>query len=272
MHIGRNRETVTGRLEGKSIIVTGAANGIGKATAGILAREGARLVLVDRDERALQSSTAELTKVVGDVLHVVADITDESAVAGFVAATLDHHGAIDGVFANAGIGGAVIPFTEQTEKEFRSVLDVNLIGMFLTLNHVIPVMYEAGRGSIVCTGSIASARGLPMTSAYNASKHAVLGLVRSLAAEAGPHGVRINAVLPGMVDTQMLRTTSSILAPGVDPAIGVQEAGKSVSPIGRAARPEEIGEVAAFLLSDAASYVHGAGIPVDGGALATMGN
>ena len=205
------------------------------------------------------------------MLHVVADITDESAVAGFVAATLDHHGAIDGVFANAGIGGAVIPFTEQTEKEFRSVLDVNLIGMFLTLNHVIPVMYETGRGSIVCTGSIASARGLPMTSAYNASKHAVLGLVRSLAAEAGPRGVRINAVLPGMVDTQMLRTTSTLLAP-VWSAIGVQEAGKSVSPIGRAARPEEIGEVAAFLLSDAASYVHGAGIPVDGGALATMGN
>lgn len=252
--------------------MTGAGNGIGQATARILAREGARLLLVDRDEQAVAGTAESLRRSGADAQAFAADVTVEAAVVAFVDAALERFGSIDGLFANAGIGGAIQPFAENTEGDFRSVMDVNLIGVFLCLRRVLPVMYGAGKGAIVCTGSIASERGLPMTAAYNASKHAVLGLVRTVASEAGPHGVRINAVLPGMVDTQMLRTTSTVLSPGVDPAVGVQQAGKSVSPIGRAARPEEIGEVAAFLLSDAASYVHGAGVPVDGGALATMGN
>jgi NAD(P)-dependent dehydrogenase (short-subunit alcohol dehydrogenase family) len=263
---------VDGRLRNKSIIVTGAGNGIGREAARIFAREGGRLLLVDRDEAAVERLAGELVASGSDARGFAADVADEAAVAGFAAAAVEAFGTIDGLFANAGIGGSVEPFADRTEAEFRAVVDVNLIGVFLSLRHVLPVMVEAGNGSIVCTGSIASARGLPLTAAYNASKHAVLGLVRSVASEAGPHGVRINAVLPGMVDTQMLRATSEVLAPGVDPAVGVQRAGASVSPLGRAARPEEIGEVAAFLLSDAASYVHGAAVPVDGGALATMGN
>ena len=263
---------MTGRLENTRIIVTGAGNGIGRATAEILAREGARLVLVDRDEAAVTAFAGELAAAGTEAFAVAADVSDEASVAGFVCAAVDTYGGIDGLFANAGIGGAIAPLVDQSEEQFRSVIDVNLIGVYLSLKHVLPVMIKAGGGSIVCTGSIASARGLPATPAYNAAKHAVLGLVRTVAAEAGPQGVRINAVLPGMVDTQMLRTTASLLSPGVDPAVGVQEAGKLVAPLGRAARPEEIGEVVAFLLSDAASYVHGAGLPVDGGALATMGN
>lgn len=263
---------MTQRLQGKAIIVTGAGSGIGRATADILARNGTRLLLTDLQADAVEASARDIRAGGGEAIAVRGDVGDEESVATFVHAAHEAYGAIDGLFANAGIGGAIGPFADMSQEQFRAVLDVNLVGVFLCVRHVLPLMYAQGHGSIVCTGSIASERGLPGTSGYNVSKHGVLGLVRSVAAESAQRGVRINAVLPGMVDTRMLRTTAGTMIPGTEPSVGVQTMGKAVSPLARAAQPEEIGEAVAFLLSDAASYVHGVGLPVDGGALATMGN
>lgn len=263
---------MTRRLQDRAVIVTGAGSGIGRAAAGILAREGARLLLVDLDAEAVEATARDIRDGGGEALGVAGNVADEASVQEFTDAATAAYGTVDGLFANAGIGGSIGPVVGTSQEQFRAVLDVNLVGVFLCVRHVLPLMYEQGRGAIVCTGSISSERGLPGTSAYNVTKHGVLGLVRSVAAESGRHGVRINAVLPGMVDTRMLRTTAGIMIPDTDAATGVQAMGKAVSPLRRAARPEEIGEAVAFLLSDAASYVHGAGLPVDGGALATMGN
>lgn len=256
----------------KIMIVTGAASGIGAATARILAERGAKLVLVDRSADALEAMRAELEAAGCDCRAVTADVTDEQAVAGYVAQALEAYGRIDGFFNNAGIEGAITPATQLEKTDWDRVLAVNLSGAFLGLKHVVPVMEQQGSGSIVCTASIAAARGLPNTIAYNAAKHGVMGMVKTVAAESGPKGVRINGVMPGMIDTPMLHTITSKLSPDVDPAEGVKRIGAAVAPLGRTGRPEEIGLVVAFLLSDDARYVHGIGMPVDGGTLAVLSN
>jgi len=262
---------VSDRLMGKNIVVTGAGSGIGLATAHILASEGASLFLVDLKADAVRAAANSVVAAGGRALAWAADVSREEEVVGFTECALREWGRIDGYFANAGIGGRIGALTDLSLEQFRSVIDVNLIGAFLALRHVLPVMVAQGQGAVVLTGSVASERGLPFTVAYNASKHAVLGLVRSAAAEVGHQGVRVNAVLPGMVDTPMLRTTAATIAADRDSSEVVRDMSR-VSPIGRPARPSEIGEVVAFLLSDAASYIHGVGLPVDGGALGTMNN
>lgn len=262
---------MSGRLAGKNIIVTGAGSGIGLATAHILAREGANLLLVDLHEDAANAVARDLADNGSRAIAMAADVSREDDVIRFVEHAQWELGSIDGCFANAGIGGRIGPMVDLSLDAFRAVIDVNLVGAFLTLRHVVPVMVEQGQGAVVVTGSVASERGLPFTAAYNAAKHAVLGLVRSAAVEVGAAGVRVNAVLPGMVDTPMLRTTAKTVASDADVTSTVKAMAR-VSPIGRPAQPGEIGEVVAFLLSDAASYVHGVGLPVDGGALGTMSN
>lgn len=262
---------MTPTLKDKSIIVTGAGSGIGLATAQILAREGAALLLVDLKAESAEAAAQAITAAGGRARAFVADVGKEADVIAYVEAARTHFGRIDGFFANAGIGGKIGPLVDLTAEQFRAVIEVNLTGAFLGLRHVLPVMIARGSGSIVVTGSVASARGLPFTAAYNASKHGVLGLVRSAAVEVGGQGVRVNAVLPGMVDTPMLHTTARTVAADRDSAEVVKAMAK-VSPIGRPAQPAEIGEAVAFLLSDRASYIHGVGLPVDGGALGTMNN
>lgn len=262
---------MTDRLKDKNIIVTGAGSGIGLATAHVLAREGANLLLVDLKPEAAEAAASALAATGVKALALGADVSKEADVLAYVEAAQRGLGSIDGFFANAGIGGKIGPFVDLSLEQFRTVIDVNLTGAFLGLRHVMPVMIAQGKGAIVVTGSVASARGLPFTAAYNASKHAVLGLVRSAAVEVGAQGVRVNAVLPGMVDTPMLRTTAKTVAADRDSGEVVKAMAK-VSPIGRPAQPSEIGEAVAFLLSDAASYIHGVGLPVDGGALGTMTN
>lgn len=250
---------------GMIALVTGAAGGIGRATALRFAQDGAAVHLVDRDADALARVAAEID----GATTTVADVTRSEDVRGYVREAVAAHGRIDAFFNNAGIEGVVAPIAEYPDEEFDRVVAVNLRGVFLGLRHVLPVMLDQGSGAVVNTGSLASERGLPGTGAYNATKHAVLGLTRTAAAEVGAAGVRVNAVLPGMIDTRMLRSLAGTMAGDVDAGLSFMG---GVAPAARTGRPEEVAAVVAFLCSDDASFVHGVGWPADGGALATMPN
>lgn len=256
--------------KGRAAIITGGGGLIGRAAAMALARDGADIVLVDIDESRLAQSHQAVAALGGQVESVRADCSQSADVRRYVQATLDRFGHIDAFFNNAGVEGKLATIAEYDEAEWDRVIRINLTGIFLGLRHVLPVMIAQGSGAVVNTGSIASERGLPMTPAYNAAKHGVLGLTRTAAAEAGRQGVRINAVLPGMVDTPLLRSIMSTIFKG-DIDAGIKTAG-AAAPLGRCADPSEIGEVVAFLLSDRASFVNGAGWYVDGGVSAVVGN
>ncbi|MFO1399663.1 MAG: glucose 1-dehydrogenase [Steroidobacteraceae bacterium] len=257
-----------GTLAGKSIIVTGAAGAIGYATAQVLAREGARLLLVDVQAERLAARARELAAGGAAVAACAADVSRSADVQAYVAAALERYGRIDGLFNNAGIEGHIAPTWEYDEAEFDRVTRVNVNGVFLGMRHVMPVMIKQGGGSIVNTASIGSERGLAGACTYNASKHAVVGLTRTAAAEAGPKGLRVNCVMPGVIDTPLLEGVLGPLFNG-DIALGKKTLGK-IAPLERIGRPAEIGEVVAFLLSDAASFVTGAAWSIDGGALCTI--
>jgi 3alpha(or 20beta)-hydroxysteroid dehydrogenase len=257
-------------LEGRAAVVTGAGRGIGRATSLALARAGARVLLVDRDLPALEESAQAIVSDGGEARVCIADVRSSDDVQAYVREAVSSFGSLDVLFNNAGIEGPVAQLAEYPEDAFDEVLAVNLRGVFLGLRHTLPVMLRQGSGSIVNTGSIASERGLPGTAAYNAAKHGVLGLTRTAAAETGGSGVRVNAVLPGIVDTRLLRSLlAEMTSDDVETAIASVA---TIAPVGRAARPEEIAEVVVFLASDAASFVNGVGWPVDGGVLAVASN
>ncbi len=257
-----------GTLNGKSIIVTGAAGAIGGATAAVLAREGARLLLVDVQAEGLAAREHELKSAGSEVAVQKADVSNSAEVKAFVDAAVARYGRVDGLFNNAGIEGHIANTWEYDEEEFDRVTRVNVNGVFLGMRHVLPLMIAQGSGAIVNTASIGSERGLAGACTYNASKHAVVGLTRTAAAEAGPKGIRVNCVMPGVIDTPLLE---SVLAPmfGGDIALGKKTLGR-IAPLERIGQPVEIGEVVAFLLSDAASFVTGAAWSIDGGALCTI--
>ncbi len=257
-----------GTLKGKAIIVTGAAGAIGYATAQVLAREGAKLLLVDTNIAGLGVRERELQARGAEVASQQADVSKSADVKAFVAATLTRYGRIDGLFNNAGIEGHIAPTWEYDEAEFDRVTRVNVNGVFLGMRHVLGVMIAQGSGAIVNTASIGSERGLAGACTYNASKHAVVGLTRTAAAEAGPKGIRVNCVMPGVIDTPLLESVLGPLFNG-DVALGKKVLGK-IAPLERIGQPVEIGEVVAFLLSDAASFVTGAAWSIDGGALCTI--
>ncbi|MET0280012.1 MAG: SDR family NAD(P)-dependent oxidoreductase [Steroidobacteraceae bacterium] len=255
-------------LDGKTIIVTGAAGAIGSATARVLARQGAQLLLVDVREPELAAREQELRAAGFTVASQAADVSRGADVKAYVDAAVARFGRIDGLFSNAGIEGHIAPTWEYDEQEFDRITRVNVNGVFLGMRHVLPVMLAQGSGSIVNTASIGSERGLAGACTYNASKHAVVGLTRTAAAEAGPRGIRVNCVMPGVIDTPLLDSVLGPLFNG-DIDMGKEVLGK-IAPLERIGQPAEIGEVVAFLLSDAASFVTGAAWSIDGGALCTI--
>jgi len=259
---------MTVSMKGKATVITGGAGMIGHAAAMALARAGADVMLVDINAEALAARRGVIEALGVRVETLVADVRDASEVAGYVAVALEKFGRIDAFFNNAGIEGKLGPTHEYEESEFDKIIAVNLKGIFLGLRHVLPVMLRQGRGTVVNTGSIASERGLAGACAYNASKHGVIGLTRTAASEVGARGVRVNAVMPGVIDTPLLEAMLRMMFNG-DVDAGKRVLGK-VATQDRIGKPEEVGEVVTFLLSDASSFVNGAAWAVDGGALSTI--
>lgn len=255
-------------MKGKVAVITGAAGSIGHATSLALAQAGAELMLVDINAEGLIKRRAELAALGARVETHLADVSRSAEVAAYVAATLQKFSRIDAFFNNAGIEGKIAPTQEYDEDEYDRIIAVNQKGVFLGLRHVLPVMLRQGGGAVVNTASIASERGLAGACAYNASKHAVIGLTRTAASDVGGRGVRVNAVMPGVIDTPLLEAVLEKLFAG-DIAAGKRVLGK-IATQDRIGLPAEVGEVVTFLLSDAASFVNGAAWAVDGGALSTI--
>jgi NAD(P)-dependent dehydrogenase (short-subunit alcohol dehydrogenase family) len=248
-----------GRLSGKRAIVTGAASGIGRASAVLFAAEGARVVAADVAAAGL-AETVELIERAGGTAHgELVDTADEAAVATLVDSCAARFGGLEVMFANAGISGDLLELLDLTAEHWRRVLEVNLIGPFLAIKHAARVM-RAGGGSILCTASVAGLRSGAGASPYSASKAGVINLVQTAAQQLAGTGIRVNAICPGLIETGMTQPMFDLArAAGKERKIG------QLNPLRRAGQPREIAEVALFLASDASSYVNGQAVAVDGG-------
>ena len=254
------------RFEGKVIVITGSAGGIGRAAAARFASEGARLVLVDLAAAELEESLAQVKQAGGEAIMVEADVTRRADVERYAAMAVERFGGIDGFFNNAGILGAVSPLVDYPEDTFDRVLAVNVKAVWLGLKVVGPAIMARGGGAIVNTASTAGLRGSPNLAAYVASKHAVIGLTRTASREFIARGVRVNAVCPAPIETSMVNLLENGLGPHDRAAIRARLTANI--PIGRYGRPEEVAALVAFLMSADASYVNGAAYTLDGGMLA----
>jgi len=246
-----------GRLRGKVAIVTGAASGIGLATATQFIQEGARVVLADRDRERAWSAAAALGP---DALPFAVDVTDADQIAAMVEAATEHFGTVDVLYSNAGIAESVKPLAEIGIDEWRLVIDVNLTAFFLCARAVAPQMRAAGGGSIIVTASIAARRPRPGLAAYVASKSGAIGLARALAIELAPDRIRVNVINPGPARTPMLREFG--FAGDEEDAVRQLESGL---PLGQAIDPQDIAAAAVFLAGDEAAKVTGLVMNVDSG-------
>jgi len=250
------------RLDGKVAVITGAAGVIGSATTRLLAERGARIVAVDRRLADLETAIKDLPAS-AEALAVAADVTQEDEVAEYVRASVDKFGTIDVFYNNAGIEGDIKPIPEYSLESFRRVLDVNVVGVFLGMKHVLPVMLKANKGSIINTASIAGLMGSPHIAVYSASKHAVIGLTKSASWECTGTGVRVNCVCPGLIDSRML--SAIMLARNGGNAPPPNDKLVERIPARRLGNASEVASIVAFLASDEASYVSGSAYTVDGG-------
>jgi NAD(P)-dependent dehydrogenase (short-subunit alcohol dehydrogenase family) len=253
-----------GRLEGKSVIITGAGSGIGRAAALLFAKEGARLIAVDRTDH-VRETVEQVKKAGGAAEAVQADAGSEKDVIAFIDKALSSHGRLDAIWANAGISGGLIPLAEQTVEHWQEILRINLIGPFLAVKYAMPHMIKQRAGAIVCTASVAGLKSGASGHPYAASKAGVISLVQTTAYSLSGTGVRINAVCPGLIETGMTRPVfDRAKERGTTDKIG------QLNPLKRAGQPHEIAAMGLFLASDEASYVNGQAFPVDGGLTASM--
>ncbi|MCS5723683.1 SDR family oxidoreductase [Herbiconiux sp. CPCC 203407] len=246
-----------GMLHGKVVLVMGASAGIGADAARVFAGHGASVMLVARTEGPLRAVADALGEEGFTADHAVGDISRGADVARIVDATIERFGRLDGAFNNAGLtqGGRL---DEVSEDDFDRILSVNVKGVWLCLREELRVMRAAGSGSIVNVSSIGGLRGSSGMGAYQATKHAVIGLTRTAAHDNGPDGIRVNVIAPGPTETPMLEQTRRAIPGGVEARI-------AATPLRKAGTGAEVGEAAAWLLSDLASHISGVVLPVDGG-------
>lgn len=252
---------MAGLLEGKVGLITGGSTGIGRATAQIFAREGARVAVADLNAEAADETVHLIKDVGGEAIFIKTDVSQAADTEGMVKRVVATYGRLDCAFNNAGIEGDFQPITDYEEAMWDRVIGINLKGIWLSMKAELPQMLSQGGGAIVNTSSVAGLIGMPSASAYSAAKHGVVGLTKTAALEYAKAGIRVNAVCPGGTDTPMLRRAFG-KAPGMEEGVA------SAEPVGRLSQPKEIGEAVLWLCSDAASFVTGHPMAVDGGFVA----
>lgn len=245
-------------MQGKTAIITGGGSGFGREVALKLAKKGTNLSVVDISKEHGEE-TVRLCKELGcDAIFIQADVSIVEDVKKYVAQTVEHFGKIDLFFNNAGISGSGVRTIECSVEEFDAIVDVNLKGVFYGLKFVVDKMIKTGGGVIVNTSSLGGLVGMPTLGAYSATKHAVIGLTKTIAGEYGRENIRINAIAPGTNETPMVKSF---------PKEAIKAMAEEV-PMGRLGQPHEVADVVCFLLSEESSYIHGASISIDGGAAA----
>jgi len=249
---------MTGRFSNKVALVTGAASGMGLATARAFAEAGAAVVLADYRQDQVDIEATKLTSAGYKAIALGCDVSDDAQVAAMVESTVAHFGRLDAAFNNAGVMAHIAPTADSTREEWDRVIGINLRGVWSCMKHELRHMVKQGSGAIVNNASVGALTGNPGIGSYIASKHGVVGLTRTAALEYIKQGIRVNAVNPGLIDTQIARDVVS----GDEQAYA--DIAKNV-PIGRAGRPEEIASVVLWLCSPGASYVVGQAITADGG-------
>lgn len=258
------------RIDGKTAVVTGAGNGIGRGIANALAAAGARVVvsdvLVDDGERTV----AEIAAAGGEAVFVPADVADAGQAEQLIATATQRFGGLDILVNNAGIGGGQQRLHEIEPQDFDRVVGVNLRGTYLCSKYALPIFLAQRDGRIVNTASTYGLIAAPKAAAYCATKAAIINLTRQLAVDYGPDGIRVNAVCPGYIDTGLGRRGPTLSADAFAAATAVREKAAAMQPLGRQGQPAEVAEVVLFLASDASSFMTGSIVTVDGGCVTTF--
>lgn len=249
---------MTQQFDGKVALVTGAAAGIGEVTARAFADAGASVMLADINQEAGEKVTAAINESGGKAAFLRCDVTRSEDVKHLVEQTIEQFGRLDCAFNNAGVELERTKLADGEEGIFDAIMDVNVKGVWQCMRHQIPVMVNAGGGVIVNTASVAGLGAAPTLSIYSASKHAVVGLTKSAAVEYGRKGVRVNAICPAIIDTDMLRRA-------VEDDPRKEEVHKNMHPIGRIGQPQEVAAAVLYLCSGGAGFTTGVALPLDGG-------
>ena len=248
-------------MQDKVALVTGASSGIGRATALVFAREGAKVVVADLNLVGGEETVQLVKAAGGEAVFVQTDVSQAASVEALVNTAVETYGRLDCAHNNAGVEGVLSRTAEQTEEDWEPVIRINLKGVWLCMKYEIPRMLQQGGGAIVNTSSGAGLIGVKRMPAYVASKHGVIGLTKTAALEYAKSGIRVNAVCPGVIQTPMVERVTGKRPDVLDKMIAAE-------PVGRSGQPEEIAEAVVWLCSDAASFVTGHAMAVDGGAVA----